>query len=130
LGCGSKEKVVSVTGRVTRNDKPVAGLTISFVPQTATTTGVSTGTTDEDGKYKLTVASTGTRGAVVGKHKVWVSLPRKPEELDKEQKKAAKTQAPAVPAEFADILKKYGDQEKTPLSVEVTGDQPLDLKLD
>jgi hypothetical protein len=130
-GCGGgTEKVVSVSGRVTHNDKPVAGLTVSFVPQTATATGVSTGMTDADGKYDLTIANTGRSGAVVGKHKVWVSIPRQPVDYDKENKKAGKNPAPDVPADVVAILKKYGSLDKTPLSVEVNGNQPLDLKLD
>jgi hypothetical protein len=132
LGCDhGGEKVVTVTGRVTHNDKPIAGLTVSFVPQATTNTGVSTGITDEDGKYKLTVSSTGSTGAVVGTHKVWVSLPRQPEESDQEEKKKIKRNPAAnVPTDMAKILQKYGNLTKTPLTVEVTGDEPLDLKLD
>lgn len=132
LGCnGGSEKVVTVTGRVTHNDKPVAGLVVSFVPQATTTVGVSTGTTDSDGNYKLTVSNTGSSGAVVGTHKVWVSLPHQAEESDPEEKKKFKRTPPTnVPAEMTVILKKYGDLAKTPLTVEVTGDEPLNLKLD
>jgi hypothetical protein len=138
LGCGVSEKVVSVAGTVTHNGKPVDGLVVSFVPQAQTQTGVSTGETDEKGKYELTVASTGSSGAVVGTHRVWVSLPREPAEpVDKEerarlrkQKKKATPVAQKQPAEIADILKKYGSLEKTPLRVEVKGGEPIDLNLD
>jgi hypothetical protein len=129
-GCsGGKEKVVAVTGTVTHKGNPVSGMIVSFVPQTETYSGVSTGTTDENGQYKLTVFKTGQRGAVVGTHKVWVSIPRKPPEPgDKEKKK--RIPATEMSAETAEILKKYGRLEKTPLTVEVNGDQPIDLKLD
>jgi hypothetical protein len=136
LGCsGGTEKVVAVTGKVTHNNKPVAGIVVSFVPQTATNAGVSIGTTDEDGQYELTVFKTGEPGAVVGTHKVWVSLPRKPEisrkpEGDGKKKKPAPNPAPQLPADSAEILKKYGKLDTTPLTVEVKGGQPLDLKLD
>jgi hypothetical protein len=134
LGCdGSGEKTVSVTGKVTYKDQPVAGIIVSFVPQTQTQTGVSTGETDENGNYKLTVASTGRSGAVVGTHKVWVSRPRKPPEpVDKEakQKKKGTLAGEKLPADLAAILKKYGQLEKTPLTVEVKGGEPIDLKLD
>jgi hypothetical protein len=137
LGCGgSGEKTVSVTGKVTHKDQPVPGIIVSFVPQVQTQTGVSTGETDENGNYKLKVASTGSSGAVVGTHKVWVSLPREePQPVDKEEKarmKKQKKKGPAAekpPADYAAILKKYGQLEKTPLVVEVKGD-PIDLKLD
>src|SRR6516165_10077980 len=125
-GCGGSEKVVSVTGTVTHNGKPVEGIIVSFVPQAQTKTGPSTGETDEKGKYQLTVASTGSSGAVVGNHKVWVSLPREPPEpVDKEERARLRRQkqkvAPAAekqPADIAAILKKYS-LAKTPLTVEV-----------
>jgi hypothetical protein len=138
LGCGgSGEKTVSVTGKVTHNDQPVSGIIVSFVPQAETKTGVSTGKTDENGNYKLTIASSGSRGAVVGTHKVWVSLPREPPEpVDKEEKakmrklKKGTLANEKLTADLAAILKKYGRLEKTPLTVEVKGGEPIDLKLD
>ena len=134
-GCGS-DKLVAVAGRVTRNDKPVPGVVVSFVPQAVTASGPSTGTTDDDGRYSLTVVKTGQRGAVVGTHKVWVSLPREEPppaggERKNEREKKKKTPAPNLPpADLAATLKRYGNLERTPLSVEVTGGQPVDLKLD
>ncbi len=71
-GCGGSEKVVPVSGTVTRNGQPVPGLVVSFVPEAATETGVRIGETDDNGKYTLTVVKTGKSGAVVGTHKVWV----------------------------------------------------------
>ena len=135
-GCGGgKEKIVAVAGTVTHNGNPVPGMIVSFVPQAQTITGVSTGTTDEDGRYSLTVAKTGQRGAVVGTHKVWVSLPREePPPFGgkrKNEREKKKTPAPKMPAaDLAATLKRYGSLERTPLTVEVNGAQPLDLKLD
>jgi hypothetical protein len=134
-GCGGSEKVVSVSGTITRNGKPVPGIVVSFVPEVATETGVSTGETDDNGKYSLTVVKSGKSGAVVGTHKVWVSLPREPfvDPTEKEEKKNPKAKPPAKPkppADVADILKKYGNLDKSPLAVEVKGGEPLDLKLD
>jgi hypothetical protein len=136
-GCGGGgENVVAVTGRVTHKGNPVAHLVVSFVPKDKTSTGVSTGTTDEDGRYSLTVAKTGQRGAVVGTHKVWVSVPREeppPFERDRDnEKKKKKTPAPKrPPADLAvTLLQRYGSLERTPLTVEVNGGQPIDLKLD
>jgi hypothetical protein len=138
-GCGGSEKVVSVSGTVTHNGQAVPGLVVSFVPEAATKTGVSIGETDDNGKYDLTVFKTGSRGAVVGTHKVWVSRPREPfvDPVDKEEmakmKKQKKTAAPATarpPADLEEILKKYGNLDKSPLTVEVKGGAPIDLKLD
>jgi hypothetical protein len=137
-GCGGPEKTVTVTGTVTHNGKPVEGLVVAFVPQIQTKTGASTGETDENGKYELTVASTGSSGAVVGTHKVWVSLPREPPQpVAKEERarlrKEKKKVTPATekqPADIAAILKKYGSLAKTPLTVEVKGGERIDLQLD
>ena len=134
-GCGGSEKVVPVSGTVTRNGQPVPGLVVSFVPETATETGVSIGETDENGKYSLTVVKTGRSGAVVGTHKVWVSRPREPyvEPSEKDETKKQRTKAAAAakaPADLADILAKYGNLDKSPLKAEVKGGDPIDLKLD
>lgn len=139
-GCGSSESVVPVSGTVTHNGQPVSGLIVSFVPVNATETGVSTGETDENGKYSLTVVKTGRSGAVTGSHKVWVSRPREPyvepnedkEETAKQRRLKMKAIAAAAkpPADLADILKKYGNLDKSPLTKEVKGGEPIDLKLD
>jgi hypothetical protein len=130
-GCGSgKEKVVSVAGQVTHQGNPVPGLIVSFVPQEQTAAGVSTGATDDHGHYKLKVAKTGESGAVVGRHKAWVSIPRKPPEgADKDKRRERPADTEMTPA-MAEILKKYGNLETTPLIVEVKADQPQDIKLD
>jgi hypothetical protein len=138
-GCGKSEKVVAVAGTVTHNGQPVPGLIISFVPVEQTQTGVSTGQTDEGGKYSLKVAKTGSSGAVVGYHKVWVSLPRaayveptNKEEVAKlkklNQKPASTT--PKPPADIADILKKYGNPDVSTLVIGVNGGEQVDIKLD
>ena len=138
-GCGGSEKVVSVSGTVTRNGNPVPGLVVSFVPEARTETGVSTGETDNNGKYSLTVVKTGSSGAVVGTHKVWVSRPRQPfvEPGEKEesaklnlQKKQAAAAAAKPPADLTEILQKYGNLDKSPLTVDVKSGGSIDLKLD
>jgi hypothetical protein len=135
-GCGGTEKVVPVSGKVTHNGKPVPGLVVSFVPEAQTVTGVSTGQTDDDGNYTLTVVKTRKSGAVVGTHKVWVSRPREPyvEPGDVDKKKMSRrkgvpaTEKPTV--DVAAILKKYGNLDKSPLTKEVKGGELIDLKLD
>jgi hypothetical protein len=128
-----------VSGTVTHNGQPVPGLVVSFVPEAATQTGVSTGETDDNGKFDLTVVKTRKKGAVVGTHKVWVSRPREPfvEPGDKEataklrkQKQQAAASAAKPPPDFTEILKKYGNQDKSPLTVEVKDGPPMELKLD
>jgi hypothetical protein len=131
-GCSSgKDKLVSVTGRATHNGNPIAGITVSFVPQAETESGASTGMTDENGQFKLTVFKTKESGAVVGAHKVWISVPRNLDVEDKEQRKRGSHNPYAgLSADVVDVLRKYGRPETSPLTIEVTGDQPIELKLD
>src|SRR5947209_14368837 len=78
LGCGGSKKFAPVSGVVKLNGKPLAGATVGFEPeendngpnQNPTTSG---GKTDDNGAYTLE-ATTGEKGAVVGKHKVRISL--------------------------------------------------------
>jgi len=76
LGCAGK-KVVPVSGTVKMNGKPLAGATVNFQPiatQGSPDAGVgSTGKTDAEGHYTLET-STGLKGAVVGKHRVMISV--------------------------------------------------------
>ena len=57
IGCGSDEdriKIVPVTGKVTKNGKPLAGATITFVPDASnkdSTPGVDA--TGPEGNYKM-----------------------------------------------------------------------------
>jgi hypothetical protein len=139
-GCGNSEKIVPVQGTVMHKGQPVPGLVVSFVPEKATETGVSTGETDENGKYSLKVVKSGKSGAVVGTHKVWVSRPRAPfvepnedkEENSKIKRQKLKEKAAAAkpPPDLADIIKKYGSLDKSTLIKEVKGGESIDLTLD
>ena len=64
-------------------------------------------------------------------------LPREPPEpVDKVEKQKMRKQkkgtlaSEKATADLAAILKKYGRLDKTPLTVEVKGGEPIDLKLD
>src|SRR5438874_9903900 len=76
LGCASK-KYVPVSGKVTVNGKPLAKAEVSFQPIAAegsVDAGIgSNGITNEQGQFTLK-AATGQDGAVVGKHRVRISL--------------------------------------------------------
>jgi hypothetical protein len=78
-GCDSGPKVVSVSGRVTLDSKPLPNATLQFLPEpgsddkTPRTSAI--GTTDEDGRYSLVLNTSGnTKGAQVGKYKVMITL--------------------------------------------------------
>jgi hypothetical protein len=77
VGCGGPYKTVSVSGRVTLNGQPLANAAVLFQP-VATEGGNapgpgSTGVTDTDGRYTLSLVGKGGKGAVIGKHKVRIT---------------------------------------------------------
>lgn len=76
LGCGGP-KFAPVSGKVTLNGKPMGGATVSFLPRApkgSLEAGPSSvGKTNGQGEYTLEAAS-GDKGALVGTHRVSVSL--------------------------------------------------------
>lgn len=123
VGCGSESaQVVDVSGKVTRNGKPVPFIYLNFVPESGRQ---SWGMTDEQGNFKLSYDKD-HEGAVVGKHSVWVQLrarsPKDELELPSRLKNSPDLRA---------ILDKYGDRQKTPLRVEIAAPvSDLQIKLD
>ena len=79
LGCGSGTTLAPVSGRVTMNGKPQEGASVNFEPQSSGEKKSleaplnSVGKTDEKGEYSLETIK-GHKGALVGKHKVYISL--------------------------------------------------------
>src|SRR4051812_48296339 len=76
LGCAGGPKVVSVSGRVTLDSKPLAGAHVNFQPVgdlNSPPGSGSYGKTDADGRYTLRLIQPDRPGAVVGKHKVSIS---------------------------------------------------------
>jgi hypothetical protein len=78
-GCGRAYKTAPVSGRVKLDGRPLANATVQFVPVTGADQQEpppsSVGTTDKDGRYELVFSNdANTKGAVVGKHKVIITL--------------------------------------------------------
>ena len=98
-GCGGDGfEMASVSGQVSLNGKPVPGALVSFEPQTtAKEQGPgSSAETDAEGRYSLRTID-GTRGAVVGKHRVRIStLKYKKERSDAAVPRADEILAPEV----------------------------------
>jgi hypothetical protein len=129
LGCGSRQPVAEVEGIVKFGDKPLPHVRIQFMPdpEKGTTGPISTGTTDEQGHFKLVCADQRS-GAVVGWHRVvitdmGVALPRKAREgrRDDEEKPVAPKQKPSLVSRVPD---KYTTSGRTPLSAEVKPENP------
>ena len=72
-GCGGPTgpKPAPVTGTVTRGGEPLSGADVMFMPQDG---APSSGKTDASGRFEL-LYNDGRPGAVVGKHRVVISLP-------------------------------------------------------
>jgi hypothetical protein len=118
-GCGG-EKLVKVTGTVTRDGKAVPHLGVHFVPEEGLS---SHGLTDQNGHFAL-LYTTGKEGAVIGKHKVWVQLPADPQKRAELNRRASEPDMEA-------LLFKYGNSETTPLTVEIKeGQEEIKLTLD
>jgi hypothetical protein len=115
-GCGG-EKIVNITGSVTRAGKAIPDLGIHFSPEKGQG---SHGLSDQTGHFTLMLSS-GKPGALVGTHKVWVQLPAG------DRITATKR---ARDQEMEAILLKYGNPETSPLTVEVIEDRDLILPLD
>lgn len=77
LGCGGP-KVASVSGRVTFDDRPLAGAHVIFQPiASAGEMNPGSGSyavTDADGRYTLRVVDGDQPGAYVGQHRVEISV--------------------------------------------------------
>ena len=76
-GCGGPYKTARVSGRVTLNDKPLANAAVLFQPVATQGNNEpgpgSTGVTDADGRYTLTLIGKKGKGAIIGKHKVRIT---------------------------------------------------------
>lgn len=99
-GCGGPYKTAAVSGRVTLNGKPLANVAVLFQP--IATSGAeapgpgSTGVTDADGRYTLSLVGRGSKGAVIGKHKVRITRMASESDSEGDRPKAIKR----IPTEF------------------------------
>ncbi|MFL5340168.1 MAG: hypothetical protein ACJ8F7_08445 [Gemmataceae bacterium] len=92
-GCGGSEgpKFARVSGRVLLNGRPLPNAAVLFAPvgskQNINPGPSSGGKTDADGRYTLLVSGQDTKGAVVGKHKVSITLIPEEDPADDRPKK-------------------------------------------
>ncbi len=122
-GCGGSSDVVRVTGTVRHDGKPVANLTLVFVPDSGRS---SWGVTDEEGHFKLSYDRK-HEGAVRGTHRIYAQF--RPRDAQQEMAIGQGKQAP--PPDVQAILAKYGSLDSTPLRREIDRDgQVIDLDLD
>ena len=88
-----------VQGKVTLSGTPLAGVVVTFYPETEGAQGLpySRGITDQSGVYKLASAD-GKPGALVGKCRVVVNWP--PRERDDSKPAPKREPGPAVPIKY------------------------------
>lgn len=121
VGCGPGYSVVPVSGKVTINGEPAAGLKIVFYPKgDDANKGIagphSTATTAEDGSYTLKTRY-GDDGAVVGEHRVMIEMGDGDDGLDIESLDEAKSEMDEAKAEgdkasFGKAQKRYMRMKK------------------
>jgi hypothetical protein len=76
IGCGGPS-FVPVSGTVTLDDKPLPNATVGFYPLGAKPGAPSlnsSGKTNDKGEFTLSAALSNNKGAVVGKHRVSITL--------------------------------------------------------
>lgn len=140
VGCGGtsqlpeySEKLVSVSGQVKANGKPLPYATVTFIPQSGDGQ-IASGQTDEQGNYELFTLMSGatvdeSRGAVPGQYKVTVSrismpdgspVPKGTTEADAMAMKAKET----VPTKFS-----HPEMTRLTVNVEPNQDSPIHLEV-
>jgi hypothetical protein len=116
-------KIIRASGVVTRAGKPVPNLFLNFLPAEGRP---SWGVTDEKGYFTLHYDKT-RDGAVPGLHTVFVTF--KPS--DPRQDRFSDGSKIKMPDNLISILAKYGNQDTTPLSIEIKNDQQfIKIELD
>jgi hypothetical protein len=128
LGCGQSKKLAPVSGVVKLNGKPLAGAIVGFEPevndngplQAPTTSG---GKTDENGAYTLET-TTGEKGALVGKHKVKISLYKTQQDPESDSRKRS------GPMQVDKLPTRYNTKSELTIDVPPEGktDANFDLK--
>ena len=101
VGCGGGPDLAAVSGRVTYDGKPLADATVGFYPLGSHTTILSSGKTNASGEYTLTTVKDNKAGAVVGKHRVSITVePNLSGESDLPADKLPKNRPPRIPAKY------------------------------
>ena len=105
LGCGNGRRFAPVTGKVTLNGVPLVNAMVSFqpiAPKGSIDAGPgSSGTTNKDGDYTLKT-DTDQPGAVVGNHRVIITLLGERAGSDERGKGRGVRLASRVPAKYND----------------------------
>ena len=122
-GCGRGGNSAPVSGLVTLNGKPVAGIAVSFQP--VVTEGniapgpAAFGVTGADGRYVAQLMGETRKGAAIGKNQVRFSVYMPPDDPDTPSKAKPAVQIPA----------RYWSDSKLELDVPAKGTATADFQL-
>jgi hypothetical protein len=72
-GCGGPS-LAPVSGKITLDGKPLADATVGFYPLGANASITSSGKTNSNGEYTLKTVMDSRTGAIVGKHRVSITV--------------------------------------------------------
>ena len=100
MGCGGPS-LAPVSGKITLDGKPLADATVGFYPLGANAAVTSTGRTNGKGEYSLKTVMNDQTGAVVGKHRVSITVEPDLTGTDLPADKLAKVaRPPKLPARY------------------------------
>lgn len=122
VGCGGGIDLAGVSGTATHKGEPVQDLLVVFVPEEGR---ISSGMTDAQGHFTLQFTRD-EEGVIPGKHRVYVKYV--PSDMD--VRMAIEQRKSKLPPQIREILTKYGDPDKSPLTFDIQKSQEIDLKLD
>ncbi|MDR1140418.1 MAG: hypothetical protein LBL62_01910 [Planctomycetaceae bacterium] len=138
-GCTAKGiPVVSVTGTVTYQGKPIANALVAFIPQSSELRGASAMTKD-NGTFTLLTQGAATSGAMAGEYKILVSKFIEVDNFGKEVIREPSgpynpNNPPPLQIQYPQknlLPEKYNNAETTPLTANITkGKNHLVLQLD
>jgi hypothetical protein len=89
-----------VSGKVFYDSKPLADAIVSFYPLGPHSAVTSSGKTNANGEYTLKVVGSGKAGAVVGEHRVSISVESEVGTSDLPADKLGKVRMIRVPAKY------------------------------
>jgi len=100
-GCSGGPSLAPVSGRVTLDGQPLADATVGFYPVGAHGDVMSSGKTNSNGEYSLKTVMKNETGAVVGKHRVSITVePDLAGNTDLPADKLPKSRPPKLPARY------------------------------
>jgi hypothetical protein len=119
VGCGSGDvDLYEVSGRLTHNGTPIAELEVVFYPDNSAENPLSSGFTDDEGKFVMMVGT--ANGVAPGNYTVYVQDPA-----------ALQGGQTSEAPDYQAVLNKYGSLEESSYKITIDDDlHDLELKLD